>query len=721
MLENSGREGFNPITLKLREELSSLPYSSAAEFFAGLKNIANQYEERSSTLETELAFIQQTLPEKLDELGLLKQTLLNMRKEIVELRDGYMNEAKTILASLKQNVPFVVEKMESIAEKKEILRRLECLEEGNQLIAQCKRSIELKDLNESEKLFGLVLKQRTLIEKDTSETFENEFDDLKVLIRSFVESGMSSIFKKVGYPFENSVDLKPLDGEIDHLVKYISLLYRTHENTQAGTGIQIIYEKSFEPLRKRFLYFFYGERKTNNISKPQWYLSLALSWFQTCLPFFEHLHSVIGKKLTIDLEPSLYFFESVSNLVYDKTESLLYDEDLLRESYLFSHLIDECISYEEHKSEIDVCQLGRSLMDLLSRNDILKIWLTIEKDCCIAKIDDILLNPNRWKARYALLEDADQYCVCECAESFVSLIQGLQQRSRLLNEENAKRQFVDLQLILVDDFRQRLVQIARQAESPWAEPYPQVMNALWYLRDVLEEWNETALLAGALPQEQQRHVFNISREFFEHVWGQMADDVVTSLHVQCGGLVKGYQQQKWSSMESRLSHMERELSAAFCPLLMKVRTSFSNVGFHYSKVSVQNLFKRMTSIIGRSFVEDVISQTSFNAEGAAQMLHDIEKGLLPALNFVFSRCAIEGFRAEYDKNITILLSSLRVLSLSYAVATLLREEIGNSPDETVEEKLASLNVYNLNKANVELLLKQRSDLVNITKFGLNFN
>lgn len=39
------------------------------------------------------------------------------------------------------------------------------------------------------------------------------------------------------------------------------------------------------PLRKRFLYHFYGNRQTNRIDKPEWYFTQILSWIRDHVDF----------------------------------------------------------------------------------------------------------------------------------------------------------------------------------------------------------------------------------------------------------------------------------------------------------------------------------------------------------------------------------------------------------------------------------------------------
>lgn len=39
-------------------------------------------------------------------------------------------------------------------------------------------------------------------------------------------------------------------------------------------------ELLIQPLKKRFLYHFYGNRKTNRIDRPEWYFTQILTWIR---------------------------------------------------------------------------------------------------------------------------------------------------------------------------------------------------------------------------------------------------------------------------------------------------------------------------------------------------------------------------------------------------------------------------------------------------------
>ncbi|KAK6047232.1 hypothetical protein COOONC_15255 [Cooperia oncophora] len=358
--------------------------------------------------------------------------------------------------------------------------------------------------------------------------------------------------------------------------------------------------------------------------------------------------------------------------------------------------------------DMDPDGYSSSILTLFCNQGVLNRWIEIENECCLDRMDEMLSAPDRWKNRFRSMEDADQYLVCNCADAFVSMLQYQQSRAKLLPDDVAQRKFLDLQLLLTEDFRKRLVQIANQAESPWSEPFPNVMNAIWYLRQVVEEWSDSCLLSG-VTSSGGRAVFEESSAMFNHVWNQMADDVVISLKLQTIDVMKPYQQHFWCAMEPRLGSSSRELTEPFCPVLMKIRSIFANAGVQISKASLEELFKRMSSALACVIAEEIVNVTPFSAEGATQMLFDMESGLIPVLCHIFTRCEISP-NMYYDETFTTLLGSLKFLSLSWAVITLLKDEIDQLPDEIAEEKLFEMKIYGVNKEKAKNLIRLRSDI-----------
>ncbi|VDO22329.1 unnamed protein product [Haemonchus placei] len=82
----------------------------------------------------------------------------------------------------------------------------------------------------------------------------------------------------------------------------------------------------------------------------------------------------------------------------------------------------------------------------------------------------------------------------------------------------------------------------------------------------------------------------------------------------------------------------------------------------------------MSSALASAITTEIVYVTPFSAEGATQMLFDMENGLIPLISHIFTRCGVSP-NMNYDEAFVTLLGSLKLLSLPWAVITLMRDEI----------------------------------------------
>ncbi|WKX96051.1 hypothetical protein Q1695_012481 [Nippostrongylus brasiliensis] len=714
-------DGLSETALALRNQLAALPSRNATEFLASVRKIARQVDVEANAVSEELAIIEESYPRILATLQKFKRDLLLLREEVCMLRNRYESSVAAFMELMRTHCPQLIPELQALSRKQVQLRRLKWVARGREILTFCRSQMKENNIDwlrlskQFENACNHALENLELkpvyAGKLTDNSHEAFVDGLRTLVpelNDFAQNRLKEVLDSIRYPFEDSTDIRALSSQIATITSVLHLIYQIAEHNKTGTGYDNVCTVMLEPIGTRFAFHFYGERKTNDIWKPQWYLSQTLNWIQVNLPFFVTVLENISEQSERRKSPSSVFFKYLSDLPIAKTKALLKQETVLNDVLLFSHILDECISYESQLRELDPDAYSSCILSLFCEQDVLTRWIEIENECCLDRMDEMLSAPDRWKNRFNLMDDADQFLVCNCVDAFVSMLQSQQSRSRLLPDIVAQRRFLDLQLLLTDDFRKRLAQIANQAESPWSEPFPNVMNAIWYLRHAVEEWSDFCLLSG-VASTGGRAVFDESSAMFKHVWNQMAEDVVVSLRLQTIDVMKPYQQHYWCVMEPRLGTSSRDLTALFCPVLTKIRTTFATTGAQISKASLEELFKRMSSALSTVITEEIVDVTPFSAEGAAQMLFDMENGLIPVLSHIFSRHGVTP-NMYYDEAFTTLLGSLKLLSLPWAVITLLKEEIEQAPDEIAEEKLFEMKVYGVNKEIAKRLIRLRSDI-----------
>jgi len=84
----------------------------------------------------------------------------------------------------------------------------------------------------------------------------------------------------------------------------------------SNQATNILIELLVEPLEKRFKFHFFGNRKTNNLEKPEWYLNQILNWIKdhdkflirNIQPVFDNLNHLSDKSAIVSI---LILFEMV--------------------------------------------------------------------------------------------------------------------------------------------------------------------------------------------------------------------------------------------------------------------------------------------------------------------------------------------------------------------------------------------------------------------------
>ncbi|XGW10210.1 hypothetical protein V3C99_012024 [Haemonchus contortus] len=703
----------------LREQLASLPSNNAMDFLANVRKtiialqIAREVDGEATVVSEDLAAIEEVYLQILASLQSYKRDLLTLKEETCMLCKQYRNFVTSFMDAIQKDHPELIPQLKALSRKQVLLQRLKWSNCARELLSSCRMEMNSNncDWSRLSECFGKACKlaqEHIELTDNSRATFTDGLRELAQDLNEFARTRLDEVFCAIKYPFENVVDTRAYVNEVKTIASILSLIYLITEYLQEGTGYQEIYRVLLLPFGKRFIFHFCEDRKTSDVWKPQWYLSQTLNWMQANLAFFVSTIGSVFEPSGPPKSPEFAFYKYLSELPIAKTGKLLKQEMVLNDVLLFSHLLDECLSYESQLRDIDPDGYSSSILTLFCDQDVLNRWIEIENECCLDRMDEMLSAPDRWQSRFRFMEEADQYSVCNCVDAFVSMVQSLRSRAKLLPDKVAQRKFLHLQLFLTDDFRKRLVQIANQAESPWSEPFPNVMNAIWYLRHVVEEWSDSCLL-NEFTSSSGRAVFEESSAMFKHVWNQMAEDVVTSLRLQTIDAMKPYQQHFWCFMEPRLGSSSRDLTALFCPVLMKIRTTFAKTGVQISKASLEELFKRMSAALASAITTEIVDVTPFSAEGATQMLFDMENGLIPLISHIFTRCGVSP-NMNYDEAFVTLLGSLKLLSLPWAVITLMRDEIDQLPDEVADEKLFEMKIYGVNKGRAKNLIRLRSDI-----------
>ncbi|XP_039105716.1 RAD50-interacting protein 1 isoform X1 [Hyaena hyaena] len=481
------------------------------------------------------------------------------------------------------------------------------------------------------------------------------------------------------------------------------------------------------PLQKRFRYHFRGNRQTNVISKPEWYLAQVLMWIGNHTQFLDEKIQPILDKVGPSVNARLEFSRGLVMLVLEKLAAdipcLLYDDNL------FCHLVDEVLLFErELHSVYGYPSTFANCMHILSEDTCFQRWLTVERKFALQKMDSMLSSEAAWISQYKDITDVDEMKVPDCAETFMTLLLVITDRYKNLPAASRKLQFLELQKDLVDDFRIRLTQVMKEeTRASLGFRYCAILNAVNYISTVLADWADNVFFLQL--QQAALEVFAENNTLSKLQLGQLAsmessvfDDMINLLerlkhdmltrqvdHVfrEVKDAAKLYKKERWLSLPSQAEQAVMSLSSAACPLLLALRDRLlqleEQLCFSLFTVFWQMLVEKLDVYI----YQEIILANHFNEGGAAQLQFDMTRNLFP----LFSRYCKRP--ENYFKHVK---EACIVLNLNIGSALLLKDVLQSaSRRPPATEALNEVGIYKLAQQDVEILLNLRTNWPNTGK------
>uniref|UniRef100_A0A3Q3JIA4 RAD50-interacting protein 1 n=1 Tax=Monopterus albus TaxID=43700 RepID=A0A3Q3JIA4_MONAL len=486
------------------------------------------------------------------------------------------------------------------------------------------------------------------------------------------------------------------------------------------------------PLSRRFRYHFFGNRQTNSLSKPEWYLTQVLMWMGNNATFMEEKIQPILDRAGAAISARVELCRGLLSLVQEKVASdaskLLYDDAL------FCHLVEEVLQFEkELRSNHSYPAALPGLLHLLLEDAVLQKWLTVEKKVAVEKMDAMLSAEGAWSSQYKDISDVDELKAPDCAETFMTLLQVITERYRALPCPSAQLKFLALQKELVDDFRIRLTQVMKEeSRCPLSARYCAILNAVNYISTILTDWGDNVFFlqlqqaAVSLGDEtlQGLGVMEVGRlaslegslfegllALLDRLKGDMMGRLLDWTMREITGKAKPYCHDRWLSVPSQYDQTIMSLSSSACPMMQCVSDRLLNLhqvlSFSLFQLAWQGLAERLDNFL----YQEVILSNHFSDGGAAQLQFDMTRNLFPLFGHYCKRP--ENFFKQVKE-------AYIILCLNVGSAILLRNLLKESEEESrnyggmgdplPESALNELGVYCLAPCDVLILLNLRASL-----------
>ncbi|XP_054669571.1 RAD50-interacting protein 1 isoform X2 [Grus americana] len=449
------------------------------------------------------------------------------------------------------------------------------------------------------------------------------------------------------------------------------------------------------PLQKRFKYHFTGNKQTNVLNKPEWYLTQVLMWIGNHAKFLDDKIQPILDKAGSSVNAGLEFSRALVMLILEKLAvdipCLLYDDTL------FCHLVDEVLLFERELYSVHgYLSSFPSCMHILSEESCFQRWLTVEKKFALQKMDSMLSSEAAWISQYKDITDVDEMKVPDCAETFMTLLLVITDRYKNLPTASRKLQFLGLQKELVDDFRIRLTQL-QQAEL-----------------EVRAESNAVSKLQLGQLASMESSVFDEMINLLERLKHDMLTRQVDHVFREVKDAAKLYKKERWLSLPSQAEQAVMSLSSTACPMLLTLRDRLLQLEQQLCHSLFKIFWQMLAEKVDIYIYQEIIMANHFNEGGAAQLQFDMSRNLFPLFSHYCKR------PENYFKHIK---EACIILNLNVGSALLLKDVLQSaSENETLKPNqpsptaaLNELGVYKLAQKDVEILLNLRASWPNTGK------
>ncbi|CAG9859732.1 unnamed protein product [Phyllotreta striolata] len=487
-----------------------------------------------------------------------------------------------------------------------------------------------------------------------------------------------------------------------------------------------------QPLKKRFLYHFYGARQTNRVDKPEWYLTQILTWIRDHKDFVDKYIQPVADRLgLLHIETKLEFIRGLVQIAVEKLHSEL--PNLQFDDFTFSHSIDEALGFDKELRETYEYPANQpSVLVVLTQPQIFIKWLSMEKKYATEKMDS-MLSPNAVDAFDPLTSDVENLKITNCADAFITLLQTITERYESLPQPGHRLQFLDLQLELLDDFRVRLLQLvnAEEGSDIIESIIPSIANSIYYVENVLIDWGATLhylslyyyknqasdkqLSTPALADFDDNNpdydietdtVFAETMSLYMHMRKDLLHTLAETVIVEVRSRSKAYRCDNWLTMKVNKEFRSLSLTPTACSMFEVLSKRL-----HQLQKSLQGklftfVWRSIAQQLDSYLFEDLVLDNRFSEGGALQFKFDIVRNLIP-LFLQFSQ--------KPQNYFTQVIESCNLLNLSKGSALLLRETLlalegATGVEDTRGKVLQEIGVTYFTPKMAVRILNQRADI-----------
>jgi len=411
---------------------------------------------------------------------------------------------------------------------------------------------------------------------------------------------------------------------------------------------------------------------------------------------------------------------------------------------LLAHTIDEAIGFSrDMNSTMQYSSSQPGVLQPLTTHGVFTRWLNMERKFAFEKVDNLFMEEgiSVWES------EVGDSLTPRAAETFLALLLSVTERYKFLPDSTLRLHFLKLQIDLIEDFRVRLVQLARtEKKNPLSSNLCPILNTIEHLIVVLGNWAETpfflqlqfsknlvastkrrqseisteelAMNDAAPPNEygdqadtppetnadsvdMDRTVFEESIEELSYLRENLIQEVVDSIFYSISARsIKYRTETKWFNLTDYEANGS-VVSPFVCEMLQCLSFSLDAARRRVNTASFQNIWIQLARRMHTFLLEEVVLQNKFNLDGGRQLEFDVKKGFFP----IFGE-----FTHSPQSYFPDLLDVLTLLTTPTGPLMLAFEGLKSSCATGAVNILTELGIRNLNRDRALRVMQNRIEL-----------
>ncbi|KAI1319265.1 hypothetical protein EDD11_004402 [Mortierella claussenii] len=446
------------------------------------KELQRKLEESKATTSQVLKLAQAASKSSLGRLQTLESSALDLEEQMEESEAFASGKNKRDQRSL-------------IEELSDMQRRVQALEDAKRYILIINRTQEL--ISESRALIDTSAEQalvpyRSLVElcDSVKETVSGQNTKLEGFLTAST-SGLLQDFKThLSKKFQASLDAvgwpKPISDpssisddkqdNFEYSYKELLLLQEPTHGALELSGEQpypplLTTELMVAPLILRFRYHFEGNRPTNRLDKPEWYLAHILELIKEHTPFLQDFVQRIVqdteyKEYDVRNDMIRLLLAAVERKIRISVPAMLSSPEIL------SHAIHEALRFDRTLRDNEfytppgqTSEWQGTVQIYLGNREWLKTWLRVEKEFAVARYTQIMEDTDVWQSAYEDMGEKEYIIPTKSAEKLLDLLEIITDRYRPLPILEHRTFLLDIQLDLLIAYHRHIRSLVDQYES----------------------------------------------------------------------------------------------------------------------------------------------------------------------------------------------------------------------------------------------------------------